>query len=69
MTEFLAQMDWRAFLIAMIIIELTPGPNMGWLAALSAQYGKRVGIMAVAGVTLGLAIQIVAAAGCDAHLR
>ncbi|MEP3891033.1 MAG: LysE family translocator [Hellea sp.] len=62
MTEFLAQIDWRAFLIAMIIIELTPGPNMGWLAALSAQYGKRVGIMAVAGVTLGLAIQIVAAA-------
>lgn len=35
---------------------------MGWLAALSAQYGKRVGLMAVAGVTLGLAIQIVAAA-------
>lgn len=46
----------------MVIIELTPGPNMGWLAALSAQYGKRVGMMAVAGVTLGLAIQVFAAA-------
>lgn len=35
---------------------------MGWLAALSAQHGKRVGVMAVAGVTLGLAVQVLAAA-------
>lgn len=62
MTELLTQLDWRAFLLAMVIIELTPGPNMGWLAALSAQYGKRVGVMAVVGVTLGLAIQVLAAA-------
>lgn len=62
MIELLTQLDWKAFLLAMIVIELTPGPNMGWLAALSAQYGKRVGMMAVAGVTLGLAVQIVAAA-------
>ena len=48
--------------MAMIIIELTPGPNMGWLAAVSAQHGKRAGVMAVAGVTLGLAIQVIAAA-------
>lgn len=60
--SLLTQLDWGAFLIAMIAIELTPGPNMGWLAALSAQQGKRVGLMAVAGVTLGLAIQVVAAA-------
>lgn len=62
MTDFLTQLDWRTFLLAMVLIELTPGPNMGWLAALSAQHGKRVGVMAVAGVTLGLAIQVIAAA-------
>ncbi len=62
MSELFSQLDWRAFLFAMVIIELTPGPNMGWLAALSARYGKRVGLMAVAGVTLGLAVQVVAAA-------
>jgi threonine/homoserine/homoserine lactone efflux protein len=62
MTEFWTLLDWRAFLLAMVVIELTPGPNMGWLAALSAQYGKRVGLMAVAGVTLGLMIQVLAAA-------
>lgn len=62
MTELLTKLDWHAFLLAMLIIELTPGPNMGWLAALSAQHGKRIGLMAVAGVTLGLAIQILAAA-------
>ena len=60
--ELFAQLDWRAFLIAMLVIELTPGPNMGWLAALSAQHGSRVGVMAVAGVTLGLAGQIILAA-------
>ena len=60
--ELFSQLDWRAFLIAMLLIEMTPGPNMGWLAALSAQHGSRVGVMAVAGVTLGLAAQIVLAA-------
>lgn len=58
----LGQVDWPAFLIAMAVVELTPGPNMGWLAALSARSGRRVGIMAVAGVTLGLLVQLFAAA-------
>ena len=46
----------------MFIVELTPGPNMGWLAALSAQHGRRVGFMAVIGITLGLSVQMLAAA-------
>lgn len=54
--------DWLAFFIAMAVVELTPGPNMGWLTALSAQMGRRVGFMAVAGITLGLSVQLVAAA-------
>lgn len=60
--ELFSQLDWRAFLFAMVIVELTPGPNMGWLAALSAQYGRRTGLMAVVGITLGLAVQVIAAA-------
>ncbi len=58
----LANLDWPAFLLAMFVVELTPGPNMGWLAALSAQKGRAAGFMAVAGITLGLAAQLLAAA-------
>ncbi|KCZ91836.1 amino acid efflux permease [Hyphomonas johnsonii MHS-2] len=61
-SDMLAHVDWPAFLFAMAAVELTPGPNMGWLAALSARSGRRVGLVAVAGVTLGLACQLVAAA-------
>lgn len=55
-------LDWPAFLIAMLAVELTPGPNMGWLATLSARAGREHGLKAVVGVTLGLLIQLVAAA-------
>jgi threonine/homoserine/homoserine lactone efflux protein len=57
-----AALDWPAFLIAMLAVELTPGPNMGWLATLSARAGRKHGMKAVAGITLGLAVQLVAAA-------
>jgi len=50
------------FLVAVLIIELTPGPNMSWLAVLAATRGRAIGLAAVAGVTLGLAIYMVAAA-------
>ncbi|HIG22296.1 MAG TPA: LysE family translocator [Henriciella marina] len=58
----LSEMNWLAFLGAMALVELTPGPNMGWLTALAAQQGRRVGFMAVVGITLGLAVQLVLAA-------
>ena len=50
------------FLITCLIIEATPGPNMGYLAVLSATYGRRAGFAAVAGVALGLLIVGLAAA-------
>jgi len=50
------------FLLAVALIELTPGPNMGWLAMLSLMRGRMAGAAAVAGVTLGLAIWMVASA-------
>ncbi|MGE0530804.1 MAG: LysE family translocator [Hyphomonadaceae bacterium] len=49
------------FLIAVLLIELTPGPNMGYLAALSASQGRTAGFKAVAGVTLGLAVYMLLA--------
>ncbi len=51
-----------AFLWTSLIIELTPGPNMTYLAVLSATEGRRAGINAVAGVATGLAIIGIAAA-------
>lgn len=49
------------FLLAVILIELTPGPNMGYLAALSASQGQAAGFKAVLGVTLGLAFYMLLA--------
>jgi len=49
------------FLAAVALIELTPGPNMGYLAALSAAQGRVAGLRAVAGITLGLALYMIAA--------
>lgn len=44
------------FVLASLLIELTPGPNMTYLALVSAQSGRRAGFATVAGVALGLAI-------------
>lgn len=49
------------FLLAVILIELTPGPNMGYLAALSASEGRVAGFKAVLGVTAGLAFYMLLA--------
>lgn len=43
-----------AFALTMALIELTPGPNLAWLALLAASRGRGAGALAVAGVTLGL---------------
>ena len=50
------------FLLAMVLVELTPGPNMGWLALVSLSQGRAAGLAAVAGITLGLAAWMTAAA-------
>ncbi len=42
------------FLLTALVIELTPGPNMGYLAVLSIDRGRRAGLAAVGGVALGL---------------
>ncbi len=51
-----------AFVVMSFIVEVTPGPNMGTLAALTLERGRNAGLAAVAGVALGLAIVGVLAA-------
>ena len=51
-----------AFAATCAIIEITPGPNMAYLAALSLSRGWRTGLAAVAGVALGLSVYGIAAA-------
>jgi threonine/homoserine/homoserine lactone efflux protein len=45
-----------AFVLTCLVIELTPGPNMAYLAVLSASAGRRAGFAATLGIALGLLI-------------
>lgn len=51
-----------AFFLTTLLIELTPGPNMGYLAVVALSQGKRAGFAAVAGVFAGLLVIGIAAA-------
>src|SRR5262249_44516100 len=44
------------FVITCLVIELTPGPNMAYLAVLSTFTGRRAGFAATLGIALGLMI-------------
>lgn len=50
-----------AFALAMVLIELTPGPNLAWLTLLGASRGRRAGLRAVAGITVGLLVWLLVA--------
>lgn len=50
------------FALTCLVIELTPGPNMAYLAVLSAGEGRRMGFAATLGIALGLLIIGVGAA-------
>lgn len=43
-----------AFALTALVIEITPGPNMTYLAALSLSSGIRTGFAAICGIALGL---------------
>ncbi len=43
------------FAFTVLLLELTPGPNMAYLAALSLARGRVAGFIATAGIALGLA--------------
>lgn len=50
------------FAFTCLVIELTPGPNMAYLAVLSATVGRRAGFAATLGIALGLLVVGVGAA-------
>lgn len=53
-----------SFMGTCLIIELTPGPNMGYLAIISITHGKKAGFSSIAGIALGLlAIGLASALG------
>jgi threonine/homoserine/homoserine lactone efflux protein len=69
MSLFLPRPDLLApYLITVAFTELTPGPNMGYLAIIGARWGRAAGLASVAGVTLGLAAYLFAAAAGVAQL-
>jgi threonine/homoserine/homoserine lactone efflux protein len=55
-------MDLSTFLLAVLLLELTPGPNMAYLAALALSAGRTAALVATAGVAAGLGVHAVVAA-------
>ncbi len=45
-----------SFALTSLLIELTPGPNMAYLAIISLSRGRRAGLFSLVGVALGLLI-------------
>jgi len=54
-------MDFFTFLLAVLLLELTPGPNMTYLATLALSHGRAAGLIATAGVAFGLAVHAIVA--------
>jgi threonine/homoserine/homoserine lactone efflux protein len=50
------------FVLAVLILELTPGPNMAYLTAVAVASGRAAGLFAAIGVALGLGVHAVVAA-------
>jgi threonine/homoserine/homoserine lactone efflux protein len=58
------------FLLAVLLLELTPGPNMAYLATLALSRGRAAGLIATIGVTFGLAVHAaVAGLGAGALIQ
>ena len=49
-------MDLFTFLLAVLVFELTPGPNMAYLATLALSRGRAAGLIATTGIAFGLAV-------------
>ncbi len=50
------------FTLAVILLELTPGPNMAYLATVALSRGRRAGLVVTAGIAAGLSLHALAAA-------
>ena len=54
-------MDLLTFVLAVLLLELTPGPNMAYLATLTLSRGRAAGLIATAGVASGLTVHAIVA--------
>lgn len=54
-------MDLFTFLLAVLLLELTPGPNMAYLATLALSHGRTAGLIATIGVASGLGLHAMVA--------
>lgn len=63
-----AHIDWLGFIIAITILEVTPGVNMAWLAGLSLTKGRGAGLAATAGIAIGLTLNAMLAGAGLAEL-
>jgi threonine/homoserine/homoserine lactone efflux protein len=62
-------LDWLGFALAVLLIEITPGPNMAWLVSLTLADGRRAGLAATFGIAIGLSINAaISSAGLSALL-
>ncbi len=50
------------FTLAVFLLELTPGPNMAYLATVALSRGRRAGLLVTAGIAAGLSLHAVAGA-------
>jgi threonine/homoserine/homoserine lactone efflux protein len=50
------------FVLIVLVLELTPGPNMAYLATLALDRGRQAGLLATAGVAAGLTVHAIVAA-------
>ncbi|MEY9278871.1 hypothetical protein [Bradyrhizobium yuanmingense] len=50
------------FILTVLLLELTPGPNMACLATLTLDRGRPAGLPATAGVAADLSVQAIVAA-------
>jgi protocatechuate 4,5-dioxygenase alpha subunit len=58
------------FVLAVLLLELTPGPNMAYLGALAVARGRATGLYATLGVALGLSVHaLVTAFGAGALIQ
>ena len=63
-----AHIDWIGFVVAVAILEATPGVNMAWLAGLSLTKGRRAGLAATLGIAIGLTLNAMLAGAGLAEL-
>ncbi|WP_028921768.1 LysE family translocator [Pseudonocardia acaciae] len=50
------------FLAAVLVIAIAPGPDMAYIVAVAADRGRRAGVVSAAGMALGMAVHVTAAA-------